>query len=46
MGLDLLIFDFLERIAVGAATVFALLLAVGLRMPRRTAIVISRRTTD
>jgi hypothetical protein len=35
MRLDLLFFDFFERVAMGAATVFALLLAVGLRMPRR-----------
>jgi hypothetical protein len=44
MRLDLLFFDFFERVAIGAATVFALLLAVGLRMPRRVTVV-NRKTT-
>jgi hypothetical protein len=42
----LLFLGFLQRIAVGAGTVFALLLVVWLGMPRRSVIVVSRRTTD
>jgi hypothetical protein len=45
MGLDVLFVGFLQRIAVGAVTVFALLLFIRLGMPRRSAI-INRRTTD
>jgi len=45
MGLDLLVLGFLQRIAVGAGAVLVLLLIVGLGLPRRSAIVATRRTT-
>ena len=45
MGLHLLFLGFLQRIAVGAGTVFVLLLVIALGLPRRAAIVVSRRTT-
>ncbi len=44
MGLDLLILGFFQRIAMGAGTVFVLLLVTWLSLPRRSAIVVSRRT--
>jgi hypothetical protein len=43
MGLDLLLIGFLQRIAVGAGTVFALLLITRFGLPRRSAIVSGRR---
>jgi len=43
MGLDLLFLGFLQRIAVGAATVLALLLLTWLGLPRRSAIIVNRR---
>jgi hypothetical protein len=46
MGLDVLFVDFLQRIAVGAGTVLALLLFIRLGLPRRSVIVVNRRTTD
>jgi hypothetical protein len=45
MGLDILFVGFLQRIAVGAGAVFALILFIRLGMPRRSAI-INRGTTD
>lgn len=45
MGLDLLFLGFLQRIAVGAGTVFALFLIIRLGIPRRSAKVTSRRIT-
>ncbi|MFI5102409.1 MAG: hypothetical protein ACHP9V_03455 [Terriglobales bacterium] len=44
MGLDLLFLGFLQRIAVGAGAVFVLLLVISLGLPRRSAIVVNRRT--
>jgi hypothetical protein len=44
MELGVFILGFLQRIAVGAGTVFALFLIVRLGMPRRSAIVASRRS--
>ena len=44
MGLDLLFFGFFQRIAVGVGTVLVLLLVTWLGLPRRSAIVVSRRT--
>jgi hypothetical protein len=44
MELDLLFLGFLQRIAVGVGMVFVLLLVIWLRLPRRSAIVVSRRT--
>jgi hypothetical protein len=46
MGLDLFFFGFLQRIALGAGAVLALLLVVCLGIPRRSAIAVTRRTTD
>jgi hypothetical protein len=43
MGLDLLFLGFLQRIAVGVGTVLVLLLVTWLALPRRSAIVVSRR---
>src|ERR1035441_7967253 len=45
MGLGLLFRGFLQAIAVGAAAVLALLFIMGIRIPRRSAIVVHRRTT-
>jgi hypothetical protein len=42
MGLDHVLFDFLSRAAVGAATVLLVILAVGLGIPRRATVVIRR----
>jgi hypothetical protein len=39
-------FDFLQRIAVGAGAVFALLFAIWLGLPTRSAIDDTRRTTN
>jgi len=44
MGLDLLFLGFFQRIAVGAGTVFVLLLAIWLGLPRRSPTVVNRRT--
>jgi len=44
MGLDLLFLGFLQRIAMGVGTVFVVLLVIWLSLPRRSAIVVSRRT--
>jgi hypothetical protein len=44
MGLGLLFLGFLQRIAVGAGTVLVLLLVISLGLPRRSVIVVSRRT--
>jgi hypothetical protein len=38
--------DFLQRIAVGAGAVFALLLAIWLGLPRRSRIDDTQRTTN
>jgi len=46
MGVGLLFLGFLQRVAVGAGTVFALLLVVWLSTPRRSVIVATRRTMD
>jgi hypothetical protein len=46
MGLSLLFLAFLQRIAVGAVTVFALILITWLGLPRRSAIVLNRRTRE
>jgi hypothetical protein len=43
MGLNLLFLNFLQRIAVGVGAVFVLLLVIWLGLPRRSAIVVSRR---
>jgi hypothetical protein len=44
MGITAVFVEFLYRIAIGAATVFALLLIVQMKMPKRTAARISRRS--
>jgi len=46
MGVSLLLLGFLQRVAVGAGTVFAMLLVVWLGIPRRSVIVVSHRTLD
>jgi len=43
MALGLLFEQFFQRIAVGAGTVFALLLLIRLGLPRRSAIVAKNR---
>jgi hypothetical protein len=45
MEFGLLFLGFLQKIAVGAASVLALLLIIWLGMPRRARIAVSRRTT-
>jgi len=45
MGLGHLVVGFLQRIAVGAGAVFALLLFIRLRMPSRPAVV-NRQTAN
>ncbi len=42
MGLDHVLFDFLSRAAVGAATVLLVILAVGIGIPRRATVAIRR----
>ncbi|HKM47648.1 MAG TPA: hypothetical protein VJX69_08670 [Terriglobales bacterium] len=44
MELDLLFSGFFQHVAVGAGTVLVVFLATWLGLPRRSAIVISRRT--
>jgi hypothetical protein len=44
MDLDILMLGFLQGVAMGAGMVFALFLAVRLSMPRRSAVVVIRRT--
>jgi hypothetical protein len=46
MDLNFLFVGFLQWVAIGAGTVFALFLVVWLSMPRRSAIVVTRRTTN
>ena len=43
MDLSLLFLAFLQRIAIGAVTVFAIFLIVGFGMPRRSVIAVTRR---
>jgi hypothetical protein len=45
MGLGLLFIEFLQPIAVGVVTVFALLLFIRLGIPRRSVIGASRRAS-
>jgi len=45
MDLSFLFLSFLQRIAIGAGTVFALFLIIGFGMPRRSVIAVTRRTT-
>jgi len=45
MGVGLVFLRFLQRVAIGAGTVFALLLVIGLSLPRRS-VVVSRRRMD
>ena len=45
MGVGKVFIDFLERIAVGAGAVFALLLVIRLGLPRRSRIAVARRRT-
>lgn len=42
MGLDHVLFDFLSRAAVGAATVLLVILVVGIGIPRRATIAVRR----
>ena len=44
MGLELFLLGFLQRVAVGAGVVLILFLLISLRLPRRSAILASRRT--
>ena len=44
MGVGTVFFDFLQRIAIGAGAVFALLLVIQLGIPRQSTVA-SRRTT-
>ena len=46
MNLGYLLLGFLQRIAMGAAIVFTLLLVIRLRMPRSLPFVASRRKTN
>jgi hypothetical protein len=46
MDLGISFVDFLQRIAVGAGTVFAVLLVIRVRISRRSVIAARRRTTD
>jgi hypothetical protein len=46
MGLGFSFLEFLQRVAVGAGVVFALLLIIRIRMPRRSALGARHRTTD
>ena len=43
MELGPLLLGFLQRIAVGAGTVFVLLLVISVGLPRRSAIAVNRR---
>jgi len=45
MDLGLLFLGFLQRIALGAGTVFAVLLIIWLSLPSHSAITVRRRTT-
>jgi len=42
MGLDHVLIDFLTRAAVGAASVFLVIMFAGLRIPRRAAVAVRR----
>jgi len=46
MGLGLLFLGFLQRVGLGAGTVFALFVIIGLGLPQRSEIVVNRRTKD
>jgi hypothetical protein len=46
MDMGILFFNFLQRIAVGAGMVLALILIVWFSLPRRSANVVNRRTHD
>jgi hypothetical protein len=46
MGVGSVFLDFLQRIAVGAGAVIALLLVIRLGMPGRSGIADTRRTTN
>jgi hypothetical protein len=46
MGVGMVFLDFVQRIAVGAAAVIALLVVIGISLPRRSGIGATRRTTN
>jgi hypothetical protein len=45
MAFTQLFLGFLQPVAVGSATVFALFVVIGLKTPRRSPVLITRRTT-
>ena len=46
MGVAMVFFDFLERIAIGAVAVLALFLVIQIGIPRRSRTAVTRRTTN
>jgi hypothetical protein len=46
MGIGSVFLNFLQRIAIGAAAVFVLLLVIQLKLPKRSAIKIGRQKAD
>ncbi len=46
MDMGILFFSFLQRIAIGAGMVFALILIVWFSLPRRSASIAHRRTPE